>query len=283
MRTLTQDEQNFYWNQGYLIIKNVFDKHEVAAMAAACDKWKFFGEMLERTWRNKNTVIWVDKDEDNKALVRGMQWPSYHDHVLDSVRRDERLLNIVEPLIGNHLKQIINQVHWKRPGSKTSWALHRDVRSRKPNGDFRELATSYVQMGIAIDPHRAENGAMQIVPGSHRDVSNIPEDHDGITFNPEYDNDPRKIDVEMDPGDVALWSPFTVHGGGFNTTFGMDRRLYINGFVIAENCDRGELVWDHGHSVRLEGEPAIIQFDEVHSIKHAFYPEDRNLSTVISD
>ena len=283
MRTLTQDEQNFYWNQGYLIVKNVFSEQEIAALATACDKWKQFGKMLARTWRNKNTVIWVENFENEEPLIRGMQWPSYFDSVFDSIRRDQRLLHIVEPLIGNHLKQIINQVHWKKPGSKTSWALHRDVRSRRPFEAFRELATSYVQMGIAIDPHRKENGAMQLVPGSHKDCSNNPYDHETIRFNPDYEDDPRKIDVELDPGDIALWTPFTVHGGGFNTTAGMDRRVYINGFVKAENCDRGELVWDHGKSVLLEGEPALVQFDEVHDIEGGFYPEDRKLMTTISD
>lgn len=283
MRTLTQDEQNFYWNQGYLIVKNVFNQHEVAALAAACDKWKQFGHMLARTWRNKNTVIWVDEDEQQEPLVRGMQWPSYFDPTFDTIRRDQRLLELVKPLIGDHLKQIINQVHWKRPGSKVSWALHRDVRSRKPNNAFRDLQNSYVQTGIAIDPHRVENGAMYIVPGSHKDVSNDPEEQGNITFNPEYENDPRKIPIEMDPGDVAFWTPFTVHGGGINTTTGMDRRLYINGFVIADNCDRGELVWDHGKTVLLEGEQAIVQFDGVHDHKGGFYPGDRNLSTAVSD
>ncbi len=283
MRTLSKDEQNFYWNQGYLIIKNVFNEHEVAAMAAACDEWKKFGKLLGRTWRDRNTVIWVDKDEQNETMVRGMQWPSYHDHVMDSIRRDERLLALVEPLIGNHLKQIINQVHWKKPGSQTSWALHRDVRSRRPFEAFRDLATSYVQTGIAIDPHRVENGAMQVVPGSHKDCSNNQFDHEGVSFVPEYDDDPRKIDLIMDPGDVAFWTPFTVHGGGFNTTAGMDRRLYINGFVIAENCDRGELVWDHGHTVPLEGEQALIQCEHIHEYEHPVYPADYHMSTAVSD
>lgn len=283
MRTLSKDEQNFYWNQGYLIIKGVFKEHEVAAMAAACDQWKKFGNLLGRTWRDRNTVIWVDKRHSDTPLVRGMQWPSYHDAVMDEIRRDVRLLALVEPLIGNHLKQIINQIHWKKPGSEVTWPLHRDVRSRRPFECFRALATSYVQTGIAIDPHRVENGAMQVVPGSHKECSQNPYDHEGIGANPEYDEDPRKISLEMDPGDVAFWTPFTVHGGGVNSTAGMDRRLYINGFVNADNCDRGELVWDHGRSVLLEGEQAIIQNEMIHDYEHPIYPEDHKLVTTVSD
>lgn len=49
--------------------------------------------------------------------------------------------------------------------------------------------------------------------------------------------------VELGPGDVALWTPFTVHGGGINTTESEERRFYINGYAKACNCDRGHLVF----------------------------------------
>lgn len=50
--------------------------------------------------------------------------------------------------------------------------------------------------------------------------------------------------VELGPGDVALWTPFTVHGGCINTTESEERRFYINGYAKACNCDRG-----HSHLV----------------------------------
>jgi len=146
-------------------------------------------------------VIWVDEDPDTGTTVRGMQWPSYHDAVMDKFRTDPRLLMILEPLIGCDIKQIINQVHWKRPGSNTSWPLHRDVRSRRPGNAFIDLYTSWVQTGIAVDPHLKENGAMQIVPGSHRDAEHDPEDK-SLWQAPQYADDPRIKDMVLEPGDV---------------------------------------------------------------------------------
>ncbi|NRA39578.1 MAG: phytanoyl-CoA dioxygenase family protein [Planctomycetes bacterium] len=274
---MTKDIAEQYWEQGYAVVSNVFSAEEMDALATACDRWKWVASLHEKTWRKGNTVMWIDaRDEENdEALLRGMQWPSYDDEVFDSFRTDQRLLQIMEPLIGNNLKQIINQVHWKKPGSKTSWALHRDVRSRKPNSAFRDLACSWVQSAIAIDPSTKENGAMQLVPGSHKDCSQNPYDHDGIGFYPEYEDDPRKIDLVMNPGDVGLWNAFTVHGGGLNTTTNMDRRININGFVKAENCDRGELIWDHGKLSPLSRNPqSLIQYDGIHDNPHAHYPGD---------
>lgn len=279
---MTQEHIDQYWNEGYTVIKNVFNEKDIEDMKIAMDRWKFMGNLLGRTWRRQNTVIWVDKDPDVGQTVRGMQWPSYHDAVLDKFRADPRMLMIVEPLIGDSVKQIINQVHWKRPGSRTTWPLHRDVRSRKPNEDFFDLYPSWVQTGIAVDPHLAANGAMQIVPGSHRDVEHDPEDP-SIENVPQYNDDPRIKDMAMEPGDVALWSAYTVHGGGFNTTKYLDRRLYINGFIKADMCKRGEWVWKNGRTQHLYGKPAKIQFEEIEEIRHAHYSSELGRKEIIRD
>lgn len=279
---MTPEHVRQYWEEGYTIVRGVFTEAELNQMRTACDRWKFTGELLGRTWRKQNTVIWVDADPGTDITVRGMQWPSYHDAVMDKFRTDPRILEIIEPLIGNSIKQIINQVHWKRPGSRTTWPLHRDVRSRRPSGDFLDLYESWVQTGIAIDPHMNDNGAMQIVPGSHVDVEHDPDDK-SAWMAPDYSRDGRIKDVVLEPGDVALWSAYTVHGGGYNTTKYLDRRLYINGFVKADKCARGEWAWKDGRTCGLYGEPALVQFEEVHEIRHSFYASELNRREAISD
>ncbi len=278
---MTKDRIEQYWEQGYTIIPNVFSEAEIEQIKTALDRWKFMGQLLGSTWRKQNTVIWVDAHQGD-TIVRGMQWPSYHDAVMDRFRTDPRLLMILDPLIGDDIKQIINQVHWKKPGSRVSWPLHRDVRSRKPDTAFEDLFYSWVQTGLAIDPHRKENGAMQVVPGSHLDVDHDPAD--ATTWNvPQYRDDPRKVDMVLNPGDVGIWNAFTVHGGGFNTTEFLDRRLYINGFVKADKCKRGEWAWKNGRTQHLHGKPALIQFEEIDSINEAFYARDHNRKETIID
>lgn len=273
---MTEDHLEQYGKDGYTIIRGVFNEEEIAQMKIAIDKWKHFGELLGATWRKQNTIIWVEEE-----IVRGMQWPSYHDAILDRFRTDARMLEIIEPIIGNNIKQIINQVHWKKPGSNMTWPLHRDVRSRKPDAAFQDLYESWVQTGIAIDPHTQENGAMKIVPGSHLDVPHDPTIESNWNC-PSYNEDPRTIVMELNPGDVGLWSAYTVHGGGFNTSK-MDRRIYINGFVKGDKCTRGEWVWKNGRVQNLRKEQALIQFPEVSEQKQSFYIREKNKKEMISD
>lgn len=279
---MTEDHIRQFWDDGYTIVRNVFTESELDQLRTACDRWKFTGELLGRTWRKQNTVIWVDEDRAGDTTVRGMQWPSYHDAVMDKFRTDPRMLLMIEPLIGDSVKQIINQLHWKRPGSKTTWPLHRDVRSRQPSSAFTDLFTSWVQTGIAIDPHTDENGAMSIVPGSHRDVDHDPDDT-SAWMGPQYADDARAHTMKLEPGDVGLWSAYTVHGGGFNTTKYLDRRLYINGFVKADKCSRGEWAWQEGRTCGLYGEQALVQFDEVDEIRHAFYATELGRKETVRD
>lgn len=284
---MKRDNVEQFWEEGYTIVRNVFQDHEIEQMSSALDRWKFTASLIGRTWRKQNTVIWVDNSHQDgegnpETIVRGMQWPTYYDAVLDHYRTDPRMLMIIEPILGINVKQIINQVHWKKPGSRITWPLHRDVRSRKPVSDFRDLFQSWVQTGIAIDPHRPENGAMKVVPGSHRDFEADPMNQDLYNV-PHYSDDPRTRDVVLNPGDIALWNAYTVHGGGFNTTEFQDRRLYINGFVKADKCDRGEWAFRDGRTCHLHGKQALIRFNEADTFAEAFYASDRGRAEPVSD
>jgi ectoine hydroxylase-related dioxygenase (phytanoyl-CoA dioxygenase family) len=261
-----------YRADGYAVLRHVFDADEIADMADAFARHWAEGMAHGRSFRHGNLLYRLGHDTKLGKLVRLVQWPSYGDPVLEAVRRDSRYLAILEPLIGRDIKQIINQLHWKPPGAAgAEFAFHQDVRFRRPRSAYRNLATSYVQTGIAIDAHRAANGAMRIYPGSHRLG-----EKDLAGSAPVLDQsmaeerlvaaglDPSKIVVlELDPGDIALWHVHTIHGSGPNLTPG-DRRFYLNGYVRAADCDRGEWAFRDGAPCPL-GEPVLVHYEALHS------------------
>jgi ectoine hydroxylase-related dioxygenase (phytanoyl-CoA dioxygenase family) len=226
-----------------------------------------------RSFRVQNVLFNIANDASLGPIVRMVQWPSYFNRDLERYRRDPRILEILTPLLGRDLKQIINQMHWKPPGAAMAeFGFHQDSRSRRPREAYRELATSYIQTGIAVDPHRAENGAMVMAPGSHR-LGELPFDPNRHSMHVSMDGsdlarlglDPRDVvTLEMEPGDLAFWSVHTLHGSGPNRS-NIDRRLYINGYVIAENCERGEWAFRDGEPVPLSGDPALVHYEELHT------------------
>lgn len=267
------DHVSQFRQHGYAVVRGVFDAAEVAALAEAFERVHAEAMRRGRSWRDRNTFFSLADDAAAGRIVRFVQWAAWIDATLERTRRDPRLLAILEPLIGRDLKQIINQMHWKPPGAAMAeFGFHQDSRSRRPAEAYRDLANSYVQTGIAIDPHALANGAMVMVPDSQRlgelpfepgrrsmDVALDPADLERLGL------DAGKTAVlEMAPGDVALWHVHTLHGSGPNRS-AIDRRFYINGYVIAENCDRGEWAFRDGVPCPLQGEPVLVHYEDLHS------------------
>lgn len=258
-----------YRERGYAIIRGVFTPAEVARIGAAIDQVYAEGVTHGRSFRHGNLFYNVTQGGNGPHVVM-TQWPSYHHRVLDQTRTDSRYLDILRPLVGNDLKQIINQLHWKLPHSRGDFAWHQDSRFRRPVEAYRNLGTSYVQTGLAIDPHNPCTGGMRFIPGSHacgpldldtttEVLGQSPEDaaleHTGI--------DPAtQIDLVLEPGDVALWNPYLVHASGLNSSDHL-RRLYINGYVRAEDCDRGEWAFRDGQPVPLGTEQSLVHYEQL--------------------
>ena len=273
-----------YRHDGYVVVRGFLGSDELATIGRAVDAVHAEGVAHGRSFRHGNLFYNVAPQEtdDSQAgppLVRMVQWPAYHNHTLDNVRLDRRYAALLAPLIGTDIKQIINQLHWKAPGAVGDFAWHQDSRFRKPYEAYRNLGASYVQTGLAIDPHDPESGGLRFIPGSHvrGDIDLDPDTTVlGTAMNDELLRgaglDPATV-VELDlaPGDLALWSPHLVHGSG-NNGAEHHRRFYINGYVRAEDCDRGEWAFRDGKPVPLGDEPALVHYEQLRENPSPHYP-----------
>jgi ectoine hydroxylase-related dioxygenase (phytanoyl-CoA dioxygenase family) len=257
-----------YARDGYAIVRGLFSPAEIAEIGQAVDQIHAEGVEHGRSFRHGNLFYNVAPGGEGPPQVRMAQWMSYHQPVLNAVRLDPRMARVLEPLIGRDLKQIINQLHWKTPGSKGDFAWHQDSRFRLPEAAYRNLGASYVQTGLAIDPHNPHTGGMRFVPGSHR-RGDLPLDTTTEVLGAAMDDaalveaglSPGSIvDLVLEPGDLAMWNPYLVHASGLNSSTHR-RRLYINGYVRAEDCDRGEWAFQGGKPVPFGPEPALVHYE----------------------
>ena len=259
-----------YRDKGYAIVHGVFAPDEVAKIGAAMDQVYAEGVAHGRSFRHGNLFYNVVAGENGAPHVPMAQWPSYHQRVLDETRTDPRFAQILKPLIGGDLKQIINQLHWKLPHSRGDFAWHQDSRFRRPAEAYRNLASSYVQTGLAIDPHNPHTGGMRFIPGSHTQgpvdldtttevLGRAPQDAalEAAGIDPA-----SQVDLVLEPGDVAMWNPYLVHASGLNSSDHL-RRLYINGYVRAEDCDRGEWAFRDGQPVPIPTTPSLVHYEQL--------------------
>jgi hypothetical protein len=262
---------------GYAIVRGFFTPGEAATIGEDIDRVDEEGVAHGRSFRHGNLFYKIAEGASG-PLVQMVQWPAYHRPALDAVRLDPRFATLLEPLIGPNVKQIINQIHWKAPGAVGDFAWHQDSRFRRPEHCYRNLGTAYVQTGLAIDPHGPESGGMRFVPRSHLHGDLDLDTDTEVLGNAMQDAALERvglsaadaIQLDLDPGDLALWNPYLVHGSGTNRSH-HHRRFYINGYVRAEDCDRGEWAFRDGKPVPFGPEPALVHYEELRERRDPHY------------
>jgi len=254
---------------GYAIVRGFFTPAEVAAIGVEIDKVHEEGVAHGRSFRHGNLLFKIAEGAEGPNVLM-VQWPAYRWPALDAVRLDPRFATLLAPLIGGDVKQIINQLHWKAPGALGDFAWHQDSRFRVPAECYRNLGTAYVQTGLAIDPHRPESGGMSFVPRSHLH-GDLDLDTDSDVLGKAMSDAALErvglsaadaIQLVLDPGDLVLWNPYLVHGSGLNRS-DHRRRFFINGYVRAGDCDRGEWAFRDGRPVPLGPEPALVHYEDL--------------------
>lgn len=274
---MTLIDPDAWRRDGYAVVRSFFTRDEIGAIGDEIDQVHAEGIAHGRSFRHGNLFYKIAQRE-NGPVVQMVQWPAYHRPALDAVRLDRRFAALLEPLIGRDIKQIINQIHWKAPGAAGDFAWHQDSRFRLPAECYRNLATSYVQTGLAIDPHRPESGGMSFVPRSHLHGDLDLDTSADVLGRTMQDAALEKvglsaadaIQLELEPGDLALWNPYLVHGSGTNRS-DHRRRLYINGYVRATDCDRGEWAFRDGEPVPLGPEPALVHYEALRERSEPHY------------
>src|ERR1700740_2843065 len=87
-----------YWRAGYAVVRGFFDTDEVAELAAAIHQIEGEGVAHGHSFRHGHLFYNIAKDANGGPLVRMVQWPSYHQSVLNRARLDTRFAQLLEPL-----------------------------------------------------------------------------------------------------------------------------------------------------------------------------------------
>lgn len=268
--------------EGYAIVRGFLSAAETAEISAETHRIYQEGLKHHATYRDGNLLFEVlDDPKANRRVVLQAHWTAWLSPLMERMRRSDKYLAVLEPFLGRDIKQITHQVHWKPPGAKyTSYRFHQDARFREGNAKDFGCLQSTVTTGLAIDPQTIENGALRVIPKSHR-LGYLGLSDDGpIMVGQTQDEELRRagldpssiVACEMEPGDLLLWTLFTVHGSAANLS-DYDRRFMINSYVRASDSERGEWAFRDGVSTALGAEPQICKYEQLRERPGPFYIE----------
>ena len=131
---------------------------------------------------------------------------------------DERLLNVVESVLGSDLLVDGTLVFYKPPHDSSYVSWHQD----SVYSDWHQ--TPSTSAWIALTPSHGANGCMRVIPGSQklgplehiniRDGSNLLIRGEQVTSVDEH----RAVEVVLNPGEVSIHHSNLVHGSSANTS-----------------------------------------------------------------
>ena len=238
---VTEQDKQFYAQNGYVVVKGLFTPEEVATyrdhfMALRAEGPKP-GDMIAETAKPGDPL---------KTFPRMI-----HMHRWDEASRkwvlDGRLNDCLTAFLGTEPLAVQTMLYFKPAGARGQ-ALHQD------NFYLRAQPGTCMAAWMALDPCDEENGCMRVVPGSHEwPILCTAKADPSASFTDVTVPIPAGVEavpVIMDAGDVLFFNGSLVHGSYPNTSKSRFRRSLIGHYIE----DRAEQVTEFDQPVlRMDG------------------------------
>lgn len=241
---------------GYQIVRSVVSAAEVAEALHEAERLKCLA--LADTLNDPRLRVLRSESSSGEGLLRGLQNAHHISPVIDALRLHKGIGRIICGVLGPDVTTALTTIFWKSPGeAETGIAYHQDAAFRQPAAAYRNLARSYLQLAVALDPQDDENGGLRFVPGSHREGRIFPRPQrsvlTGKAAEPELSEmgvAPEHVRaVSLAPGDVVMWRAYTVHGSQPNRSRDRERRSFTIGSMRSGDCDSGTPAYVGGEPV----------------------------------
>lgn len=207
-----------YEEKGVIIIPDVFSSSECESIKSAA--YSTTDEQILAAGYPHLSAI--EQAYNKKSLLL---FPSLANETLNSIRTSKVMVELVREFIGEDVRQINNQIYFRESGDADEFAWHQDIIFREPHIFNDDVEDDYFQTIIAVDDITEENGAIEFIEGSHKNMR-ISKPENLRKFD-RGDLKGKKYTAKK--GSVLIWSVLIVHGSERNNS-NADRMTYMNGF-----------------------------------------------------
>ena len=211
---------------GYLAVEDVLTAPELEELRHVTDGF------VEQSRAVTSHDAVFDLEPGHSAAspsLRRIKHPISKHPVYAKCARHDRILDIVECLIGPNLRYHNNKLNMKNPDNGAAVQWHQDWAFYPHTND------SILEVGIALDDMTVDNGALMVLPGSHK----------GRTWNHHQDGlfvgaitDPAfkadgAVSITLAAGGITLHHVRMAHGSKPNRSLRPRRMLFI-GFCATD-------------------------------------------------
>jgi phytanoyl-CoA hydroxylase len=149
----------FYRHQGHLTVNDVFGASETDAVIADIEAW---GESFLAALPKAQRAWYVESGVQVRTVLRKLDNPHAQRPVVQALARDQRLVALVEQIIGAGVSVYFSQIFFKAPEGGGPKPAHQDNFYFGPS-DRDGLVTAW----IALDDATLENGCLYFGDGTN--------------------------------------------------------------------------------------------------------------------
>ena len=215
-----------YGTNGYLVVDDVLTAGELAELRRVTDE---FVEKSRGVTANDAIFDLEPGHSVASPSLRRIKHPLTKHPLYAKYARHDPILDIVERLLGPNFRFHNNKVNMKNPSDGSAVEWHQDWAFYPHTND------DLLEVGIALDDMASENGALMVIPGSHRGKT---WDHHqdglfvGAITDPAFRSD-GAVPVSVKAGGITLHHVRMVHGSKPNRSE-KPRRMFFIGFCAAD-------------------------------------------------
>lgn len=194
---------------GFIVCRGFFSKAEMAMLLADIKeaRLRYDHDLLTRGSMTFNSSIFFSSEKLQQFIAQ------------------QKVIDLLKPLIGPDMWVRWDQAVAKGPGADT-FPWHQD-------NSYSRLLDPHYQFWVALTEMTADNGGLWLQPGSHHQT--LP--HRKLGHETVYDGVPESpVFIAAEPGDVVIFSSFTLHSTTPNITQS-DRWAYVIEYMSLEHYD----------------------------------------------
>lgn len=209
---ITAEQVNFYHENGYLLVKEVYNAEEVEVLRDSVDRFlkRAAASKFDRShaWQGDYLPLEVLK----KLVLKGFHDVQYHDAEFTRMITHPNLVQVFTKLIGDNVQLHHTKMMVKPPEKGAAFPMHQDYPY------FPHEKHTMMLASIHLDQTNEENGCVFVIPGSHK-LGPLPHVGSHYLNHKEYPIQ-SGIPCLAEAGDVLFFNYLTIHGSPIN---GSDR------------------------------------------------------------
>jgi ectoine hydroxylase-related dioxygenase (phytanoyl-CoA dioxygenase family) len=234
---LSAEQVAAYEDEGYLILRRFFPAEAIARASAEADALLQRRDLMDM---QNIRCRWQKHVETGECLFETFDPVVDIAPVCARLATDPRLLAALGALYGEEACLFKDKLIFKPPGAY-GYGLHQDFIA------WKNFPRSFLTVVIPIDPTTADNGCTEVFPGLHRQGYLAEEDGNYHQLPLDVIADAPGVNLEMEPGDLAVFGCFVPHRSMPNRSDRWRRQLYVSYNALSDGGHQRDRHYDEFH------------------------------------